>query len=248
MSFHTVGYFENIAEDLLLDIQPLPDEIMAIRNNHFYPNTDWSILYVNPFAGDLLRARLVSPTYRQFSPPFITPVGSGALPTPGAFVADWRANPLTMRQFEELELDAEQDSVGAQDVFAVLGMTRNPRPAPAGNVYTMRGTSATTVTADAWTLLTMVWADTLPNGTYSVVGLRTAATTGIASRLIFPDQVERPGTPCVITEGASYLPLFLNGALGEFGRFDANRMPDVQLWSSAADTAATVYLQFVRVG
>ncbi len=248
MSFHTIAWGASITQDVLTDIAPTVDNIITIQNSHFLPQEDWSLLFAGAGAVDFVRAQLQSPTFRQFTNPFIYPGISDIAPTGNYQVQDYTRVPLIARANEELELHMEQTSVGAARVFAVVGMSRNIRPAPSGVVYTMRGVATTTVTANAWSTLTVTWQSTLPEGLYSVIGLGVSGATVQAGRLIFEDQVDRPGVVGNILNEIEGPPLFWQGGLGEFGRFRGRRMPDVEFLCNAADTAQVIAMQIVRIG
>jgi len=112
----------------------------------------------------------------------------------------------------------------------------------------MRGAGTTTAAAGVWTQCPITWQDTLPAGIYAVVGLEFVGVTALAARVIFEDQVPRPG--CVgsglLATGSN--DIFLGGRLGIWGRFNSNRMPNIEILCNAADTAQTVFLYFSRLG
>lgn len=222
---------------------------MLIQNGHYVPQFDQFLLYAYFGAATPNRARLISPAFRQLSTPWIRPVNTDIVPGHRPGIADYRMNPLRIRALEELQLEGMQTTGGAAVVAAIAGITRNPvMSAPNGDIITMRGTGTTTAVAGGWTNCAVTWQDTLPTGTYAVVGLNFVGATALSARLIFEEQVERPG--CLGCSGADLTPpeMFLNGGLGVWGRFNANRMPNVEILCNAADTAQEFYLAFVRVG
>jgi len=94
----------------------------------------------------------------------------------------------------------------------------------------------------------VTWQDTLPAGIYAVVGLEFIGVTALAARIIFEDQVMRPGCVGSGLIASAPDPMFQNGGLGIWGRFNSNRMPNLEGLCNAADTAQTVFLYFVRLG
>jgi hypothetical protein len=221
---------------------------MLVQNSHFVPQVDHMLLFASYQAAGATRARLISPTLRQMTTPWIRPTAVAIVQGVEAHVADYRANPLRIRALEELQLEALQTSGGAAVVVGLAGIQRSPMmPMPQGDVYTMRGTAAATLTAGAWTLGTVTWQDTLPNGLYACVGFQYFGTTGLAARLIFEEQVERPGCIGAGLVTSQQHPMFSKGGLGVWGRFNANRMPNIEFLGNAADTAQEVYLDFIRI-
>lgn len=249
MPFHLLAYTESLgAAATLQDVNALADGIFTIQNNHFVPQFDYSLLYTQIWCTDIVRARLVSATFRQFAEPYQFPLSDGTVPTPGIEPVDYTSSPLTVRMLEELSLEVEHSNVGAQQATGLVAVARTLTPAPRGDVYTIRGTSGDTAGAAAWTQVTMTWDNTLPTGRYAAVGAVHLSATGQASRLIFEDQVERPGTPSYVTADVEIPTLGSKGRLGQWGLFDANRFPNVEVLCTAGDTAHVVYMDFVRIG
>ena len=246
---HTIAWRESIADIVAADIDPVVDGIMTIQNSHFLPQKNFLMQYAYFGAAGATRARFITPTFRQLSTPWIRPINLAIVPLDEANMADYSANPLMIRGLEELQLEGYQTTGGAAVVAAIAGLSSSPvGPAPSGDVIAMRGTGATTVTAGAWSNCAMTWQDTLPNGTYAVVGLEAIGATAISARLIFEDQVDRPGCLGQGLVSGNGPPLFRHGGLGIWGRFNAYRIPSVEFLCNAADTAQEVYLHFVRIG
>lgn len=246
--FHTVAYIAATTATADIDGAAVTDSVETIQNGHIVPQTDKQILYTYAGCVTLLRARLNSPTLRQLSPPFVRPIDNAASPTSRSPVADYRANPLTIRAFEELQFQATNSAAGPTDCYGIIGLARGGiTPAPQGQIITMRGTGTSTLVAKNWTQVAITWADTLPAGQYAIVGLSGFSATAVAARLICQDQVERPGAIIGATDVIIPNPMFLKGGLGIWGYMSANRMPNVEFLATAADTAESVYMDFVRV-
>lgn len=247
---HTLAWRASIADITAVDLTPVPDSILAINNAHFVPQVDHNLLYAYfGAAGTANRARFISPSLRQVSTPWIRPVNGAIVPLDEPNVADYTMNPLRIRGLEELQVEAFQTTGGAAVVVVVAGVTKGIRSAaPQGDIYTMRGTAATTAAAGAWTLSTVTWQDVLPVGRYAVVGLDSFGATMISARLIFEDQIERPGNVAQSLFSGNGHPMFRKGGLGTWGYFTANRMPNVEILCNAADTAQEYFLDLIRVG
>ena len=248
--FHLIAWRESIADIIEADVAPVNDGIWAIQNNHFLPQRDGLLQFVRyGAAGTNTQARLNSPTFRQQSSPWIRPVEAAIVQADKMQVADYRARPLGIKGLEELEFLGQQTTGGAAVVVGIAGVSEGPlQPAPNASVIPMRGTGTTVAVAGAWTQCPITWQDTLPAGIYAVVGLEFVGVTALAARVIFEDQVPRPG--CVgsglLATGSN--DIFLGGRLGIWGRFNSNRMPNVEVLCNAADTAQTVFLYFSRLG
>lgn len=247
---HTLAWRASIADATAdVDVTPVPDSIMTVSNAHFLPQQNRSLLYAYFGGAGVNRAKIITPTFRQVTTPWIRPVGLAIVPGAQPLIADYRANPLILRALEEVQLAGMQTTGGAAVVVGIAGIAQQPiATVPGGQIYTMRGTGATTLVAGAWSLVTMTWQDVLPNGDYGVVGMQYIGTTALAARCIMEEQVERPG--CVATGLVTSRPhpMFQLGGLGIWGRFNGNRMPNIECLANAADTAQEIYLDIVRLG
>lgn len=248
MPFHTVAWRESIADIVAEDIAPVPDSLMLIQNGHFVPQTPRNILYAYYGAAGATRARFISPSFRQITTPWIRPINLAIVPLDEPNMADYSMNPLVLRALEEVQLEGYQTTGGAAVVVGVAGLAQGPiGVAPQGDIFSMRGTGATTLTAGAWSLATVTWQDTLPAGTYVCLGLEFIGATALAARLIFEEQWDRPGCLGQSLVSGNGPQLFRKGRLGIWGRFNANRMPNIECLANAADTAQEFYLDLMKV-
>jgi hypothetical protein len=245
--FHLCAFTESVAALTNTDITALNDDVLTISNTHFLPQQDLPIIFAAATGLLLDRARLVSPTNRLITLPHIVPVMLGdTIPTPPA-VADYRANPFRLRGLEEFALEATTTAAGPSQVTGLIALQPSYEPMPAGNVFTLRGTSTTAAVAVTWTTIAMTWADILPEGVYAIVGGYYVAATPLAFRLIVEGQIWRPGGIGVaLSTGLLWNPQ-LKGGLGVWGRFKPTAMPQVQVLNTAAVAVHTIYLDIMRV-
>jgi hypothetical protein len=163
-------------------------------------------------------------------------------------VADYRGNPLRIKGLEEIAVEATHTTAGGAVSTIGLWIADKPiMPAPQGDVFTLRGTATTTLTANAWSLLAITWQDSLPAGNYACVGLQVQGATAKLARMIFEDQINRPGCLGQTNVADNSHPIFRMGGLGTFGRFTSNRMPNVEVLAGAADTVQEIYMDIVRI-
>lgn len=247
--FHTVGFFVNTGATADTNVPPIQDSIITITNSHYLPQRNGKILYAVALGTLLLRAKMITPSWRQFTTPFIRPIIGTALTANDPNVADYRNNPLGFKALEEIQIAVTNSGAGPTDTSAFLGVEMSPsRPMPIGDIYTMRATSTTTAVVNTWTQIVMTWADTLPAGRYALVGMNHWSASGQSARAIFEEQSWRPG--CISSNTAiqrSHL-MFDKGGLGVWGEFDGNRMPNIEVCCGAADTAHEVFIDLVRIG
>lgn len=246
---HTVAYTCSTTATADVDSTAITDSIETIQNGHIVPQVDKQLVYAWTGAVTLIRSKITSPTIRQFSPIQLRPIDTSATPTSRTPINDWRQNPPILKALEEIQVQCTNSAAGPNTCITILGLRTGAMiPQPMGELITMRGTGTTTVTAGAWTGTAITWADSLPQGNYACVGLNVVSATGLAARLIFDQQVERPGTIISTTDAIIPWNGFLKGGLGVMGYFNSFRMPNVECLCNSADTAQEVFLDFVRVG
>jgi hypothetical protein len=245
--FHLLAYNATGVANTDVDMTPVADGLMTIQNGHFLPQSDGKLLWA--YSGGLTqsRTRIVTPTLRQIVNPYIRPLDNAAHPVGLPGFARYNLNPLTLKGLEEISVFMQNTSTAVCN--ALLGLSLTPMmPAPQGNIFTIRGTGTTTLTALGWSIVSATWSDTLPSGNYVCVGLSAFSATCIGARLTFEGQWERPG--CLGTDlvTSQEWPYFHNGNLGVWGNFHSYRMPSLEFLSVSADTAQTVFMDLIRVG
>jgi hypothetical protein len=247
MAFHLCAFTESIGNLTNEDIAALNDDVLAISNGHFLPQRDYDVAFAALLGPNMDRGRLVSPTNRQITLPFVRPINVAALPATDPNMADYRDTPFRLAGLEEFALEVSTNAAGPSRITGLVGIMDRLDPVPAGNVFTMRGTSTTAAVANAWTTIVVTWADILPAGVYAIVGMEVQSTNGQAARLILENWPWRPGGVSVNALGNRTHWMFYKGGLGSWGRFRSTRMPIVQVLANAADAAHEIYLDIVRI-
>ena len=244
---HICAFTESIAALTNEDIGALTDDVLAISNGHFLPQVDYDLLFAAALGPNMDRMRIVSPTNRQVTLPFIRPINVAALPAADPNVADYREAPFRIHALEELAVEATTNAAGPSRITGLLGLGGQVDPIPRGDVFTFRGTSTTAAVANAWTTLVVTFADILPAGNYVVIGGEVFSTNGIAWRAIYENQLWRPGGVSVNLLASRTHSMFYKGGLGVWGRFRSTRLPIIQVLANAADAVHEVYLDIIRV-
>lgn len=249
MPYNLVAWSASLADATETDVTPVQDPIVTISNTHFLPQQDWFMHLFMGMAATLPRFRFNSPSLLQVTTPFMSPLETALTPGTRPGIADYRQYPMLLKALEECILLGQQTSGGAARVNALAAVAIGAlTPAPLGQLYTIRGTSVTAAVANTWTQLVMVWQSVLPAGLYSVIGGVAFGASDYAFRVIFEDSRWRGGGPALATENLIPAPQFQKGGMGEWGRFNANRMPGVEILCNGTTASHVVYLDIVRVG
>ena len=136
---------------------------------------------------------------------------------------------------------------GAEQEYGLVWLTDGPAQPVTGEIFTVRSTNASTLTAAAWTNGALTFSQTLPKGRYRVVGMRAQSAGLVAARLVFIGYPWRPGVVGTDSAGDAAPDIFRAGRLGSWGEFDHNTPPSVDFLSVSADTSQIVHLDLQKV-
>lgn len=245
--FHTAAFFQNVDNAALAEVNALTDQVLSIESNRFALREPMLLLWASIIGSTITRARLSMPSLRQITNPDLAPYNVATEPGADPNVADFRAFPFRLPSNEQLSLETVNSGASAVDHWGIVSLAVTPPARANGNpIYTLRGVSTTTLTADTWSPIAVTWDDDLPAGQYQCVGLRVESAGGIAARVRFEGQLWRPGVLAndgVLDKG---WPMARRGGLGVFGSFDSRQMPTPEVLSLSADTAETVYMDLQK--
>lgn len=246
MNFHLAA-FESAKTDSTANenISAVADAAFArsIGNLYLAPD-DMDVLAAFAMNDTITRARIVSPSLRQNGLPEIFPLTVAATVTLEGGYAKYGNYGPRIRKNDEFGIEASNGASTVDTAFGALWLWRKKMGVPAGARFTVRGTSAITLVANAWVLGNLTFDQTLPVGDYAVIGMRATCTNGVFSRLVFPmNTTWRPGVVCppVVTTFDTD-PFWRFGNLGEWGRFHSVNQPQVEVLghTAGAQTAAVI--------
>lgn len=244
----TVAYSANQdTSGILTYVAGVQDQHVNVSGNNIIVPSD-----VPMFAGafavgtSLSLAQIESPSLKRMMQYDISPLDTGSsLTTPHRFTNRFNA-PIQLQATEAMRALAAESGAGAAQQTVIVWLTDGKYNDAKGEIFTVRCTGTTTLTAYTWTNCPLTFTQSLPAGNYSVVGMRVVSAGAIAGRLVFVGGPWRPGVlGCLTILGLDY-PIFRNGGLGELGTFNHQEPPSVDVLSASADTAQTVFLDLVK--
>lgn len=248
MGFSLVAYNESV------DASAADQNVAAAVDQHV--TTDGDDILVPGFAPNLaavlymgataVRAQVTSPSLRRHTQLDVQPVNTNTeplAPTPYLYMWD---RPEALEEGEGLRTvvtngAAEQSTLG-------IWLQGERVTLPEGPIQTVRATSATTLTAEVWSLCTLTLTQQLEAGRYAIVGMRMQGASARLARLVIPGSEFRPG--CIAYDAAGDVEdqRFRRGGLGQsWGEFDHRFIPQVEVLADAADTAQTVWIDIIKI-
>lgn len=246
--YHVVAYTANTNTQTNYDSTPVSDAIIAIQNGHYLPHMQLS-LYGGWFGGANLTAiRLVTPRSRQVVPPPLYPIGGALLPPDRPHMFDRRMNPFTLNAVEEVSMQMNVGGTANAQNVAVMFWGTSIDAVPAGDIYALHGTSTTAAVSLGWTQLTITWDQTIPAGTYAMIGSVHQSTNAIAHRWIFKNQVLRPGFLSITSLGNISDPTMYYGGWGQWGTFNTYTYPSLEVLVNGTDNSHDVTMNIIKIG
>ena len=249
MAFSLICYSESQdTSGSLTNVAALTDpHIRVIGDDVVVPDDINYLAAAYAVGASLTRASVVSPSIRRRYPHEVTPLDANTNPS-SQFVFQPLSSPIQLDGGEALNFQVAENGAGAVRDSGLVWLSDGPfAPVTGSEVFTIRATGSTTLSAFAWTNCALTFNDTLPAGEYAVVGLQAASAGGIAARLVFTGSPWRPGVICTTTSTVVGNPLFRYGNMGVFGTFAHNTPPTVDFLSSSADTSETIFLDLVMI-
>ena len=199
----------------------------------------------------------------------IIAAGSAYTPSFPQNVESWMDAPIPLDVSENLDAWVMSSSTTAADltsavhllgdgVYTLVDPKTKMSPYQGMPVYKIKFTTATAGVANTWTGQVLAASQSLPAGTYAVIGQKAITPTGKWNRLVNlfnPSGAQgNPGSPVFLNEGSPDIDLngckiFRSGNGGVQGFFTQNALPQSELFSVTTDAAAScfLYLDVVKV-
>lgn len=221
----------------------VPFGLDVVLNNKFAPPQDMDILAAVVGAATLTAARIQTPLLLQTASLHLRPFNTAVLGGNNLNVAEFFDNPVRVRQTEGIDVQVSDSAIDTIRAIIILGDKNYSKIT--GPRIKARATSSTTVTAGAWTHCPLVFDENLPFRTMRIVGMEVQSATGVLGRLSIPGAPWNPGVPCIQAIG-SRIDYHLYGQFaGVLGQFSNQAIPSLDIFCTAADTSAQVFLDLI---
>jgi hypothetical protein len=246
--FTLVGYDQSVDTAGVLTLHAaLPDPHVRIVGNDVIVPELKQLMYAYATGPSITQAQLQSPTLRRQTLFDIHPLDRAANPSSLPPFVSLIDNPIELATDEALNFAAAEDGAGAARQIGIVALGDGDLKIPAGDIYTVRVTSATAAIANAWTNVALTFGQVLPAGRYAVVGAQFFSTTLNAFRFVFAGGIWRPGGIGNQAVNHEAPPAQRFGGWGTWGEFEHNTPPTVDLLCTAADATQTGFLDLVKI-
>lgn len=250
-----------------------PDNVLQKLVNGMQVSTSLPyLLAVFGVGAHMVDVRAQSPSMLPFPYPNLNPNNRGTAFESPVRGWDFSLAPIPLKPTEEFDIFASQNATGAETEYvgclfsdgqtSPLTVPLNPpgviqNGLTPGRFFTAHSSTSVTVTAGAFSLVSLSLDQALPAGMYALIGARAFSATGLFFRM-FPQNspLWRPGGIAVQAYDSLDPPNqrgVRNGvpALSSWGvwlTFYQNTVPQIEFFCTAADTAQEAWLDLVYLG
>lgn len=246
MPFTLVGFSESQDTANLANIAALADQSVRVVGDDIYVPALSQLAAYYFFGPNFTLGQISSPSLRVQSLIDVEPADLAAEPASPAAFHDLMANPIPLVASEALNTLMAEDAAGASRVTALIWFSDGPITPTTGKIQTVRATGAATLTANAWTNASLTFSQTLPAGSYQIVGMRAQSAGLQAARIVVPGGTWRPGVVGFDADGDLDVPRFRMGQPGIMAEFAHDAPPTIDFLSNSADTSEVVHLDLIK--
>jgi len=248
MPFTLVAFTESQDSAVLVNIAAVADAHVRVTGDDIYVPSALPNLAGYHFCGaNFTQGQVASPSLRLTCNHDVDQADLADEPGSPPNFQDLFESPTPLEGSEALNTLMAEDAAGASRVNALVWFTAGPIAPVTGPIYTVRATSSTTLTANAWTNGALTFSQTLRRGTYQIVGMRAQSTGLRAARLVTPGETWRPGVIGCDADSDLDAQRFRRGKPGVMATFAHDAPPTVDFFSASADTAEVVLLDIIKV-
>jgi hypothetical protein len=256
MALHLCGFLEDQdAADASVNVAALIDQSISVSGDNLtVPSLNHLVcVAAGVGSGGDETALLDAPSLRQLTRQWVTPINGGndgdVVPANPICYQDLRFTPRRLVTGENLQAVIDSNTSAAASQWVLAWLSDAPiQPVTTGEQFTVRYSGTTTVTAQAWSTVTITFADELPYGNYAIVGLSGTGATAVATRVVAPAAAWRAGVLAgAAAEQAGGYNIFRNGKMGIMGEFNTNQPPYLEYLCNAADSAQSGVLDLIKL-
>lgn len=193
-------------------------------------------------------ARLNSPNLRSVGPPQLWPFDTAVNPPNLPPLIRFRSCGPIVPAFDPFNVEVNTAVAVAADAQSLLLFGDNVPAPDTRSCRTILVTANVSCVTNQWTVGDLILPQTLPAGRYAIVGLAAFGTGLLGARLVFPEQLERPGVLAQQAFSEYDDSDFRYGAFGTWGEFANIQLPAIECLAYAACTAQTFFLDIVPLG
>jgi len=244
--FTIAAYSESQDSAVLANIAAIPDTHLRVVADDIYVSALNQLCGYHFMGANFTQGQIDSPSLRIQT--LVDVEGADLVDEPASppNVHDLFGSPIPLVTGETIRTLMAEDAAGASRVTALLWFSDGPVTPVTGKIQSVRCTGSTTLVANAWTAVPLTFSQTLPAGTFQIVGARFASAGARAGRIIVPGYPWRPGASGVDADSDIDADRLRYGRAGVWAEFVSDNPPQAEFLSASADTAEVVHLDLIK--
>jgi len=246
MPFTLAAWSESQDSAVLVNIAALADQHLRVVADDVFVPILANLAGYHFMGANFTQGQIDTPTLRVQNLVDVEPADLADEPASLPAFHDLFSSPIPLTAGETMRTLMAEDAAGASRVSALVWFSDGPVTPVTGRIQTVRATGSTTLGANVWTAVPLTFSQTLPVGSYNVVGARFSSAGARAGRLIVPGYSWRPGAPGVDADGDIDADRFRYGQAGVWATFASDNPPQAEFFSASADTSEVVHLDLIK--
>jgi hypothetical protein len=231
------------------DTPAITDPAVTITNGHpIFPQPVQCYWAYGFGDTNITRWKLTTPKLRAINVVNLRPLDISASISSRPPIVEYFHHPISLNPLDENQLIVTTGAATAAIIFAFVAFGDGNFNVPQGDMFAVHASQSITLVADKWASAQIALDQPLPAGRYSVIGAEAYGTNLIGFRLIFPNQVWRPGSIAGTANTFINSRYFRWGNLGEWGQFESALLPSIDgLGLAAGAQTIDLTIDLVRV-
>jgi hypothetical protein len=231
------------------DTPAVTDPAVTITNGHpIFPQPVQAYWAYGFGDTNITRWKLTTPKLRAINVVNLRPLDISATISSRPPIVEYFHHPISLNPLDENQLLVTTGAATAAAIWAFVAFGDGQFNVPQGDMFAVHASQSITLVSGKWASVGIALDQPLPAGRYSVIGAEAYGTNMLAFRLIFPNQVWRPGSIAGTTNGYINSRYFRWGNLGEWGQFESALLPSIDgLGSAAGAQTIDLTMDLVRV-
>ncbi len=249
MAFHIIAFHSEQDEaGQYTNLTPVVDPTVSISGNYVYvPELNNLIGYYIAGGSTASDAYFQTPSLRKLLNIDVSRIELGISPVGHNSLVLFENDPIPLERYEGLEVFLKADPATAEKHTAVVFLSDGALAKISGQIFTVKATSSINATSGKWSEGTLSLRQSLPVGTYAVVGAVCVGSNLVAFRFIPIGYAWRPGGIAVADLDDFVHPKTVKGGLGTWFTFDARNLPSVEVLAVGASTNQTFYIDLIKI-
>ena len=230
------------------NVVPAADPIATVSGNLLYVGGLPNLLGAFMLSTESTVGKIETPSLLNLAPYQISPIVKNALPTATRREMINPASPRPLVTNEAMQVYGDATS-GQPDPDVTVGvvMSDGALSPVAGDIFHAYATIVTGSIKDAWNNVALTFQNTLPAGTYDVVGARVEGAHGKLFRLVFQGNSSiRPGSLFAYGTDGEDVKGARDGGWGVWGTFDQFTPPSIDVFTDGTSETAQVFLDLIK--